>query len=352
MKNDFWRGRRVFLTGHTGFKGSWTALWLHSLGAQVAGYSLAPPTEPSLYKIASVAQLLETEWIADIRNLENLSIAINAFYPDVILHMAAQPLVRQSYADPIETYQTNVIGTINVLQAARGVESLEAIVVITTDKCYENREVIWPYRETDPMGGRDPYSSSKACAELATASFAHSFFSNVNCAVSTARAGNVIGGGDWSKDRLLVDIMRGLIAGHPIEIRNPQSVRPWQHVLDPINGYLTLAEYLIENKIREFSGWNFGPSPDGQKTVAEISKLVAQRWPGGNFVEPKNAGPHEAKLLTLDSTKARTLLNWQPILDIEESIAQTVDWYRGYSVQADMRDLTMSQIKAFEARLS
>ena len=351
MKKDFWRGRRVFLTGHTGFKGGWMALWLESLGAIVAGYSLEPSTDPSLFDIASVARAVDQEWMADIRNLQNLSIAIDSFCPDIIFHMAAQPLVRQSYSDPIETYETNVLGTINVLQAARDIESLEAIVVITTDKCYENLEINRPYKENDAMGGYDPYSSSKACAELATASFARSFFSESHCAIATARAGNVIGGGDWSKDRLIVDIMRGLIKGAPIEIRNPGSVRPWQHVLDPINGYLTLAEYLVENKVREFEGWNFGPSHEGQKTVSQITQLVSRHWPGGNFHVSQAAGPHEAGLLTLDSTKAHTVLKWAPQLEIDESIAQTVFWYKAFADQSDMKNFTLKQIQDFETRL-
>ena len=313
VNKDFWEGKKVFLTGHTGFKGSWTSLWLQEMGALVKGYSLDVNTIPSLFLKARVSEDMESE-IGDIRNLEKLTKSMVSFNPDILIHMAAQPLVRLSYEEPVETYTTNVIGTVNVLEAARKCSALKAIVSVTTDKCYENKEWEWGYRENEPMGGYDPYSSSKGCAELVTSAYRRSFFNSKNSAsLASARAGNVIGGGDWAKDRLIPDILRAFEKSKPVIVRNPLSTRPWQHVLEPISGYMVLAQslYLEGNKFAE--AWNFGPKDEDCKSVSWILDQMVQNWgKKASWELDKNNNPHEAGFLKLDCSKASKKLKWNP----------------------------------------
>jgi CDP-glucose 4,6-dehydratase len=322
---SFWRDKRVFLTGHTGFKGSWLSLWLQAMGAVVKGYSLEPNTATNLFTEASVAENMETE-IGDIRDLKKISNSMSDFNPDILIHMAAQPLVRLSYIEPVETYTTNVIGTVNVLEAARKCSNLKAIVSVTTDKCYENKEWDWAYRENEPMGGHDPYSSSKGCAELVTSAYKRSFFNTVNSAsLASARAGNVIGGGDWADDRLIPDILTAFEKSKPVIIRNPLSTRPWQHVLEPLSGYLVLAQQLYEKGDDYAGGWNFGPKDDGCKPVNWIlDKMVAQWGNGARWELDKANNPHEAGFLKLDCSKAANKLKWQPKCSLEESLESKI----------------------------
>jgi CDP-glucose 4,6-dehydratase len=366
---DFWRGKRVFLTGHTGFKGSWLSLWLQSLGAEVTGYALAPNTTPAMFEVAEVAHGM-TSIIGDIRDFEALNTAIKAAHPEIVLHLAAQPLVRRSYAEPRETYATNVMGTVNVLDAvrenarenARTTSSVRAIVVATTDKCYENRELGLShagYVETDAMGGYDPYSSSKGAAELVTSAYRQSYFhpdsyAEHRVAVASARAGNVIGGGDWSEDRLIPDFIRAITAGEPLKIRNPHATRPWQHVLEPLSGYLTLAENLASNGPRFASAWNFGPADNDARPVDWIAQRLVDLWGAGGksgaaWQLDGDNHPHEAKYLKLDSTKARTELGWAPKLNLDDALKSLVAWYQAHQTGgADLRELTLQQIRQYE----
>ncbi len=344
---EFWRGKRVFLTGHTGFKGSWLALWLHRLGAHVMGFSLEPPTQPNLFQIASVYDGI-TDLRGDIRDLETLKSAMSTQRPEIVIHMAAQSLVRPAYAQPVETYATNVMGTVHVLEAARQAGGVRAVLVVTTDKCYENREWAWGYRENDPMGGHDPYSSSKACAELVTAAYRRSFM-NDGVAVASARAGNVIGGGDWAQDRLLPDMMRAAIDGCAVYIRNPGAIRPWQHVLEPLSGYLALAERLYTDGTQYAEGWNFGPAEDDAKTVEWIAGQIAALWPGMGWEKDAGVHPHEAQYLKLDCSKVRAYLGWRPRLPLAAGLDWTVQWYRAYQAGADMRTLTEQQLEDYQA---
>jgi CDP-glucose 4,6-dehydratase len=350
MTNDFWRGKRVFLTGHTGFKGSWMTLLLDHLGATVSGYALAPPTNPSLFEVADVGEIGQSR-IADIRDAETLNRAMVDFAPDIVFHMAAQPLVRESYAIPVETYDVNVMGTVRVLETVRGTKSVKAAVVITSDKCYENRETIWSYRETDAMGGHDPYSSSKGCTELVTAAYGRSYFQPGMCHASLAsvRAGNVVGGGDWAKDRLVADIARGLIAGEQIVIRRPDAIRPWQHVLEPLHGYLRVAEHLFQGGAKSWEGWNFGPSSGSEQRVEAVARLACQAWgkPDALELRPDPNAVHEATLLKLDSTKAHNLLNWHPRWNFAATIQHTMEWYKAFAHGKNMRAFTLEQIKAY-----
>ena len=342
---DFWKSKRVFLTGHTGFKGSWMSLWLQSMGAIVKGYSLEAKTKPNLFAEASVGENMESE-IGDIRDLNQISKSMLDFNPDILIHMAAQPLVRLSYQEPVDTYTTNVIGTVNVLEAARKCENLKAIISVTTDKCYENREWDWAYRENEPMGGHDPYSSSKGCAELVTSAYRRSFFNSENSAsLASARAGNVIGGGDWSNDRLIPDILRAFEKSEPVVIRNPLSTRPWQHVLEPISGYLVLAENLY-NKGDEFAeGWNFGPKEEGCKSVHWILETMIKQWgDGANWELDKNNNPHEAGFLKLDCSKAANRLKWQPKWELAESLALIVDWHLDWNAGVNMKIKCLQEI--------
>lgn len=352
MNAEFWKGRRVFLTGHTGFKGSWMSLWLQSLGAEVTGYSLAPNTRPSLFEAADVAAGMESV-IGDIRDPRALAEAMAAAKPSVVIHMAAQPLVRESYADPVTTYSTNVMGSVHVLEAVRGTPGVQAVVVITSDKCYENREWFWAYREDSELGGADPYSNSKACTELVASAYRTSFFhparyAEHGVALATARAGNVIGGGDWAKDRLVPDALAALHAGSPLVLRHPHATRPWQHVLEPLHGYLALAEALCLDGPRYAEAWNFGPYEFSDRTVGWIVDRLCELW-GIAIPKHQETGPvpHEAGYLKVDSSKARSVLGWAPKLDLDTTLRWIVEWSRAHAAGADMREKTLRQIHRF-----
>lgn len=353
MKPDFWRGKRVFLTGHTGFKGSWMSLWLQSLGAELTGFALQPPTQPSLFEEAQVGKGMRSI-IGDIRDLATMQQALQAAQPEIVIHMAAQPLVRYSYQNPVETYSTNVMGTVHVLEAVRNTPGVKAVVNITTDKCYENREWAWGYRENEPMGGYDPYSNSKGCAELVSSAYRSSFF-NANTyaqhgvALATVRAGNVIGGGDWAQDRLVPDILAAFEQGRLVDIRNPDAIRPWQHVLEPLRGYLTLAEHLFEEGPGFAEGWNFGPNDEDAKSVGWIVQQMAAMW-GNNARWHLDTGehPHEAHYLKLDISKARSRLHWHPALRLNGALQLIIDWAQQRQAGADMHTLTLAQIQAYQ----
>ncbi len=346
MTSGFWHGRRVFLTGHTGFKGSWMTLWLQSLGASITGYALEPPTRPSLFERASVAQGI-TSHIADVRDAETLSAHLAAAEPEVVIHMAAQPLVRASYRDPVLTYATNVMGTVHLLEAVRATPTVRAVVVVTSDKCYENREWVWGYREDEAMGGFDPYSSSKACAELVTSAWRRSYLAP-EVGVASARAGNVIGGGDWAAERLIPDMIRAFGASRPAHIRNPQAIRPWQHVLEPISGYLQLAERLYHAPAQYAGGWNFGPAEEDARQVQWIAQRLVELW-GQGAAWARDALPqlHEAHHLKLDCAKARSALNWQPRWTLATALQRIVEWHKAESTGADMRAFTLKQIEDY-----
>ena len=348
MWKDTYKGKRILLTGHTGFKGSWLALWLKRLGAQVCGYALEPNTKPAMFTELAIGNQLDKSVMADILHPQTLEQAFKDFQPEIVFHLAAQPLVRLSYAEPVLTYQTNVIGTLNVLEAARKTPSVKAFVNITTDKCYENKEVARGYTEDEPMGGYDMYSSSKGCVEIMSASYRRSFLSESGFALATARAGNVIGGGDWALDRLIPDCIRNIEAGKEIEIRCPQATRPWQHVLEPLSGYLLLG-HLLYTKGKEYAqGFNFGPNPDSVLTVAEVAKQVVADYGRGTVKVHKRDNLHEANLLMLDITKAKTVLGWQPVYTAQQAIAQTVAWYQRFYRGEKMLDFTLSQIEHYE----
>lgn len=339
------------MTGHTGFKGGWLALWLAHLGAEVRGYALAPTTDPNLMQVADVQSALD-DVRGDVADLPKLKNALMGFAPEIVFHLAAQPLVRASYADPLLTYRTNVMGTANLLEVVRTAPTVRAALVVTTDKCYENPEMKRAFREGDPLGGRDPYSSSKACAELVTAAFRSSFFESSSCLVATARAGNVIGGGDWSTDRLLPDLIRGFESGRSVEIRRPDSVRPWQHVLEPLCGYLLLAQELHHGNKGAASAWNFGPAAADAWPVSRIADTVAARWgEGAAWTRAADPGVHEAGYLLLDASRAQRELGWTPSLSLETALSWLVTWYRAYHRGAGMREITLRQIEAYEAML-
>ena len=343
----FWAGKQVLLTGHTGFKGSWLALWLQRLGAKVTGVALAPDTEPSLFALA-VADGTASH-LVDIRDLAALRVCFEAAQPEIVLHLAAQALVRASYADPVGTYATNVMGTVNVLEAARHTASVRAVVVVTSDKAYENREWPWAYRETEAMGGYDPYSNSKGCAELVVSAYRRSFLAQSGVCMASARAGNVIGGGDWSVDRLIPDIVRAFGRSQSVEIRSPGAVRPWQHVLEPLAGYLVLAQHLCEADGTTFAeAWNFGPTDEDCRAVSYVIDQVAEHW-GGDARWHLSAAPqpHEATFLKVDSSKARARLGWDRRLRLDQALAWTTDWYRKHGEGASARDLTLAQIDAY-----
>jgi CDP-glucose 4,6-dehydratase len=334
----------------TGFKGSWLALWLRELGAVVTGYALPPPTKPSLFEAARVGD--DVRWIdADVRDLSRLRRAVEESAPEVVFHLAAQPLVRASYESPVETFATNVLGTVNLLEALRGQPGVKAIVIVTTDKCYENREWVWPYRETDPLGGHDPYSSSKACAEIVSSSFYRSFYRATGVGVGTARAGNVIGGGDWSRDRLIPDMIGAFASGQSALIRNPASVRPWQHVLEPLLGYLVLAERLASDHERFSGGWNFGPDALAIKPVSHLASTLSQIWgDGARWHTETLAQPHEAGLLALDASKARTSLAWAPRLGLETALEWTARWYKAFHGGEDVRTYSLRQLLHYQGQ--
>ncbi len=353
---SFWKNRRVFLTGHTGFKGSWLSLWLNALGAEVTGYALNPPTEPSLFEQAKVAGDIRSI-CADIRDFERIKSAIAECRPDVVIHMAAQSVVRQGYEDPIETYSSNVMGTVNVFEALRQLDQPCVVVNVTSDKCYENKEWAWGYRENDAMGGHDPYSNSKACAELVTLAFRDSYFHNdasgrSKIAVASARAGNVVGGGDWTRDQLIPDLMRSFLSGQPCMIRNPAAIRPWQFVLEPLRGYLLLAERLAENTEQFASSWNFGPAETDAKPVSWITEELVRSWGGGaSWCQDAGIHPREANYLKLDVSKARACLDWTPVLPLSRALDWIVDWYHAFQAGDDLRRITLSQIEQYETLL-
>jgi CDP-glucose 4,6-dehydratase len=348
-----WHGRRVFITGHTGFKGGWLAIWLASRGAQIRGYSLDPPTDPNLFTAASVGEVLE-DVRGDIRDPKKLESALTEFAPEVVFHLAAQPIVRRSYVDPIGTYSTNMMGTAHVLEAVRKAASVRVVICVTTDKCYQNQEWVWPYRETDSLGGHDPYSSSKAAAELVAAAYRNSFFpvdqlADHRVIIATARAGNVIGGGDWSEDRLIPDLIRGFQSGRPVQIRRPMAIRPWQHVLEPLHGYMLLAERAMEGRREAASAFNFGPEADDAWPVERIATRFAGMWGNGaSWARDASPSVHEAHYLKLDSSKAREILGWRPCLSIETALEWTLNWYRESAEGADMARATRTQIACFE----
>ena len=345
---SFWNGKKVYLTGHTGFKGSWLSLWLQNMGAIVKGYSLDVNTKPALFTEANVAAEMESE-IGDIRNLDQLTESMVTFVPDILIHMAAQPLVRFSYLEPVDTYTTNVIGTVNVLEAARKCSDLKAIVSVTTDKCYENKEWEWGYRENEPMGGHDPYSSSKGCAELVTSAYRRSFFSSKETAsLASARAGNVIGGGDWAEDRLVPDVLRAFEKSEPVLVRNPLSTRPWQHVLEPLSGYLVLAQELFLNGDDFAEGWNFGPKDEDCKPVGWILDQMVKYW--GNNVSwslDKNNNPHEAGFLKLDCSKASNRLKWNPKWNLQLTLKSIVDWHQLFIKRGDIKKQCLKEINTY-----
>jgi len=346
IDSSFWRRRRVFVTGHTGFKGAWLSLMLARLNAETTGYALAPPTSPCLFDLLSVGATLE-DMRGDINDFENLRREMVAADPEIVIHMAAQPLVKAGYSDPVGTFQTNVMGSAHVLEAARACKNLKALVNVTTDKCYDNREWMRGYRETDRLGGRDPYSNSKACAELVTAAYRASFFER-GATIATARAGNVIGGGDFAPDRILPDAFRAFREGRPVEVRAPKSVRPWQHVLEPLSGYLMLAEQAARHGAKFGEGWNFGPGADSERDVeALLTRFMAAWGPEARWLPDRSAHPHEAGLLRLDVSKAREKLGWRPLLTFDETVEWTARWYRAYADGADMRAATFDQIDAY-----
>jgi len=355
MFNSDFNNQSVFVTGHTGFKGSWLSIWLKMLGTRIHGFALDPPTDPSLFEQARISEVLATDTRADLADFGKLQEALNAAQPEVLYHLAAQPFVRESYHDPLGTFQTNVMGTANLLQAIRGIPSVKAVVVITTDKVYENREWVYPYREIDPLGGYDPYSASKAAAELVTASLRASFFdarSNCEAAIATARAGNVFGGGDWAPGRLIPDCLRAFASGEAVRLRYPDAVRPWQHVLDSLSGYLKLAMALLGENGREYAAhWNFGPETNKDCTVRQLAETLASLWGEGaavGFVNEKDA-LHEAGLLRMDSSKARKQLKWQPCWTLEKSLGATVSWFRAWLANADMQSVCRAQIREYSA---
>ncbi len=345
----FWHDRRVLVTGHTGFKGSWLTLWLQSLGAQVTGFSNGVPTQPSLYELARVEDGIES-FEGDVRDPEAIAKAMAACKPEVVIHMAAQPFVRRSFAEPRETYETNVMGTVNALEAVRGSEGVRAVVVVTTDKCYENREWAWGYREDEPMGGHDPYSSSKGAAELVTSAYRRSFFSDPEGPrLASARAGNVIGGGDWGEDRLVPDAMRAALANEAVRVRNPNAIRPWQHVVNPLSGYLVLAQAIWDTP-EHARAWNFGPTDEEAQPVGWVVERLADLWPERiRWAFDDGPHPHEANYLKLDSSLARARLGWQPLAPLDTALEETVAWYREHEAGADMRQVTLDQLERFGA---
>lgn len=346
IDSAFWKGKRVFLTGHTGFKGSWLSLWLSSLGVTVKGYALKPTTTPSLFEEAKVDNLVLSQ-IGDIRNREMLHESLVTFNPDILIHLAAQPLVRRSYDSPVETYEVNVIGTVNVLESARSCNNLKAIVNITTDKCYENDGRSEGYKENDPMGGYDPYSSSKGCAELVTSAYKRSFLQKMGVGLASVRAGNVIGGGDWAEDRLIPDIIRSFEANQSVFIRNPKATRPWQHVLEPLSGYLILAQKLYEDQNKYSESWNFGPDDIDVRPVEWILDKMKLKWPNSSWTIDQDPGHHEATFLKLDISKAKSELNWRPIWSLNDTLENIIDWHKSWINNEDMQTICLSEIEKY-----
>ena len=360
INTDFWKGKRVFVTGHTGFKGSWLCMWLYKLGAEVTGYALEPPTNPSLFETAQIAGYINSLH-GDVRDYAHLSESLLKYRPEIVFHMAAQPLVRESYKNPVETYDINVLGTVKLLEAVRTCRSAKAVVNVTTDKCYENREWVWGYRENDALGGYDPYSNSKACSELVTASFRDSFFNSLTygekhgTALASARAGNVIGGGDWAKDRLVPDCIRSLLNREKIFIRNPRAIRPWQHVLEPLSGYMVLAQRLFSDGMEYTGGWNFGPDDNDIRPVEYIVKKLCTLWENstGHRVDYEidtQEHPHEAHYLKLDCSKAGDSLQWHPRWNLDTAIIKIVEWTEAYRKKEDIAGICFRQIEEYEGR--
>jgi len=349
MNSVFGSGKRVLLTGQTGFKGAWLSLYLEALGARVTGLALVPDQTPNLFEVARIDKGIRSI-IGDIRDLAVVERAVDDAQPEIVFHMAAQALVRRGYREPVETYATNVLGTVHVLDAVRRLSKARACVVVTSDKCYENQEWVWPYRENEPMGGKDPYSNSKGCAELVVSAYRASYFALAGTGLASARAGNVIGGGDWSEDRLIPDLIRGFIDHKSTMIRQPNSVRPWQHVLEAINGYLVLAERLWNDPVEFAEGWNFGPGDTGAVPVQTIADSLVEKWgDGAAWTRDNEGGVHEAQLLKLDSSKARTRLSWKPKLGVEEALDWIVKWHRAHAADKDMREFTLRQIEQYQA---
>lgn len=349
---DFWRNKKVFLTGHTGFKGGWLLYWLHLMGAKIIGYALPPNTQPAIYDVLQLEELMEHSYIGDIRDINTLSQSLIESAPDVVIHMAAQPLVRYSYSHPLETYAVNIMGTAHLLEALRLVPSVRATVIVTTDKCYENIERKAGYSEEDPMGGYDPYSSSKGCAELLTSAYRRSFFSDLDNhnAIASARAGNVIGGGDWSADRLIPDAIRAFEKNQALVIRNPLATRPWQHVLEPLSGYLVLAQTLYQQGQDYASGWNFGPDDEDARSVQEVIDLFIEYWGSGAcWHQDSSAQPHEAQLLRLNCAKSKAKLNWRPKWHLENALEKIVTWHHAFNEGLDMRAITQSHIQDYQS---
>lgn len=355
MKNpdkNFWKGKKVFITGHTGFKGSWLCLLLNYLKADIYGYALEPPTEPSLYKLCNIDEFVNST-IADIRDADIVKNVIEKSQPEIVIHMAAQPIVRLSYLDPVLTYQTNIMGTINLLETVRTTKSIRAVINVTTDKCYENREWIWPYRESEPLGGYDPYSSSKACSEIVTAAYRSSFFNpqaynEHRTAIATARAGNVIGGGDWATDRLIPDFIRAISKGEKVKIRSPHAIRPWQHVLEPLTGYLLLAEKLYSEGSKYADAWNFGPKDEDAKPVEWIVNYLCKNWGSiASFTIDKNPQSHEANYLKLDWSKAKAYLNWHPRWSLEKALDSIIDFSKAFIKEENINDICLKQISEY-----
>ena len=346
IDRGFWNGKRVFLTGHTGFKGSWLSLWLFSLGANVRGYSLNPLTQPSLFSEAKIDSIAESH-IGDIRDQDTLQESMVSFKPDILIHMAAQPLVRYSYDEPIETYEVNVIGTAKVLEVARGCSNLKAIINITTDKCYENDGRTKGFKENDPMGGYDPYSSSKGCAELVTSSYRRSFLQDQGIGLASVRAGNVIGGGDWADDRLIPDILKSFENGSSVIVRNPLATRPWQHVLEPLSGYLVLAQKLYQNPKEYAEGWNFGPNEQDVKPVDWILDKMISKWPNSSWEFDSSFSPHEAGFLKLDISKAKSKLGWSPLWSLSDTLEKIVNWHQAWLNKEDMQVVCLAEIKEY-----
>ena len=344
---DFWEGKRVFLTGHTGFKGGWLSLWLQAMGAEVHGYALHPPTEPNLFAVAEVGKGMTNSEIADIRDADELRIAMRAARPEIVFHMAAQPLVRYSYAQPAETYAVNVMGTVNLFEAVRATSGVKAVVNVTTDKCYENRERVLGYREDEAMGGFDPYSSSKGCAELVTAAYRRSFFESAGISLASVRAGNVIGGGDWAADRLIPDFLRALDAGETLRIRCPSATRPWQHVLEPLSGYLTLAERLYQDGAAFAEAWNFGPADEDTHSVQWLVERLVEMRKNASWECDETPQPHEAHYLKLDSSKARNRLSWRPQWRLHATLQKTLEWHDAWRNAENMRSATLAQIGTY-----
>jgi CDP-glucose 4,6-dehydratase len=354
MNPTFWQGKKVLITGHTGFKGSWLSLWLQEMGAVVKGYSLPAPTTTALFEEAKVWEGMSSE-DGDVRDFPHLREVLSEFKPEIVFHMAAQPLVRLSYDDPMDTYSTNVMGTVYLLEAVKQIGGVKAVVNITSDKCYENREWVWGYREDEPMGGYDPYSNSKGCAELVTSSYRQSFFNKEKyaehgCALATVRAGNVIGGGDWAEDRLIPDMLKAFSEDRSVEIRSPNAIRPWQHVLEPLSGYIAIAEHLYEQGCEFAEGWNFGPRDEDAKPVEWIVDRLTSLWgEEASWHLSDGEHPHEAHYLKLDCSKAKMRLNWQPVWNLDETLSRIVNWQKAWLAGQDMKQYTIKEIQQYIA---